>query len=41
MVMHPSPGHYSGTLVNALLHHCRLPAVQLSRHHGAAPPLSL
>lgn len=22
MVMHPSPGHYSGTMVNALLHHC-------------------
>ena len=29
MVMHPSPGHYSGTLVNALLHHCRLPALRL------------
>jgi len=23
MVVHPAPGHYSGTLVNALLHHCR------------------
>lgn len=23
MVVHPSPGHYSGTLVNALLWHCR------------------
>ncbi|MFB3924656.1 MAG: RluA family pseudouridine synthase [Syntrophales bacterium] len=23
MVTHPSPGHYSGTLVNALLHHCK------------------
>ena len=23
MVMHPAPGHYAGTLVNALLHHCR------------------
>ena len=22
MVMHPSPGHCSGTMVNALLHHC-------------------
>ncbi len=22
MVVHPAPGHYSGTLVNALLHHC-------------------
>lgn len=26
MVVHPAPGHYSGTLVNALLYHCgRLP----------------
>lgn len=23
LVVHPSPGHYSGTLVNALLHHCK------------------
>lgn len=23
MVVHPGPGNYSGTLVNALLHHCR------------------
>lgn len=23
MVVHPSPGHYSGTLVHALLHHCQ------------------
>jgi len=23
MVVHPSPGHNSGTLVNALLHHCK------------------
>ena len=23
MVVHPAPGHRSGTLVNALLHHCR------------------
>lgn len=22
LVMHPAPGHYSGTLVNAVLHHC-------------------
>lgn len=39
MVMHPSPGHYSGTLVNALLHHCQLPAMQL--RSDSAPPLSL
>lgn len=39
MVMHPSPGHYSGTLVNALLHHCQLPAMQLRA--DSAPPLSL
>lgn len=23
LVVHPAPGHYSGTLVNALLYHCR------------------
>ena len=23
MVVHPAPGHYSGTLVNGLLYHCR------------------
>lgn len=23
MVVHPAPGHYSGTVVNALLHHCK------------------
>ena len=22
MVVHPAPGHFTGTLVNALLHHC-------------------
>ncbi|BBN11548.1 23S rRNA pseudouridine1911/1915/1917 synthase [Marchantia polymorpha subsp. ruderalis] len=29
MVVHPAPGHSKGTLVNALLHHCGLPAMQL------------
>lgn len=37
--MHPSAGHHSGTLVNALLHHCGLPPMQLAG--GAAAPLSL
>ena len=23
MVVHPAPGHYTGTLVNALMHHCK------------------
>ena len=23
MVVHPAPGHFSGTLVNALMHHCK------------------
>lgn len=23
MVVHPAPGHYTGTLVNALMHHCQ------------------
>ena len=39
MVVHPSPGHYTGTLVNALLHHCHLPAMQLAI--GSPPPISL
>ncbi|GLI59833.1 hypothetical protein VaNZ11_001820 [Volvox africanus] len=29
MVVHVAPGHYTGTLVNALLHHCALPALNL------------
>lgn len=39
MVVHPAPGHAQGTLVNALLHHCNLPAMQLSPGH--APITSL
>ncbi len=35
MVVHPCPGHYSGTLVNALLHHC---AGSLSGINGVARP---
>lgn len=31
MVVHPSPGHYSGTLVNAILHHYSLPAISLEQ----------
>ena len=23
MVVHPAPGHYSGTIVNALMYHCK------------------
>lgn len=34
MVVHPAPGHFTGTLVNALLHHC--PAI--SGIGGAARP---
>lgn len=29
-MVHPSPGHYSGTLVNGLLHHCKLPSMEIS-----------
>lgn len=29
MVVHPSPGHPNGTLVNAVLNHCGLPALEL------------
>ena len=39
MVVHPAPGHTGGTLVNAVLHHCRLPAMRLVP--GQAPPASL
>jgi len=39
MVVHPSPGHYTGTLVNALLHHCRLPAMHVAL--GSPSQLSL
>lgn len=35
MVVHPAPGHYSGTLVNALLYHCR---DELSGINGASRP---
>ncbi|KAH7438303.1 hypothetical protein KP509_04G009400 [Ceratopteris richardii] len=27
MVTHPAPGNWNGTLVNALVHHCKLPTV--------------
>ncbi|EFJ19428.1 hypothetical protein SELMODRAFT_36043, partial [Selaginella moellendorffii] len=36
MVVHPAPGHYGGTLVNAILHHCGLPATP-SRFRGPRP----
>ena len=39
VVVHPSPGHETGTLVNAVLHHCRLPTMQLVP--GQLPPASL
>ncbi|BBF42442.1 ribosomal large subunit pseudouridine synthase D [Lachnospiraceae bacterium KM106-2] len=35
MVVHPAAGHYSGTLVNALLHHCK---GQLSGINGVMRP---
>ena len=35
MVVHPAPGHFSGTLVNALLHHCQN---SLSGINGVARP---
>lgn len=35
MVVHPAPGHYSGTLVNALLYHCQ---GQLSGINGVLRP---
>ena len=35
MVVHPAPGHYSGTLVNAVMYHCR---GQLSGINGMMRP---
>lgn len=35
MVVHPSPGHYEGTLVNALMYHCK---DQLSGINGVLRP---
>ena len=35
MVVHPAPGHYSGTLVHALLHHC---SGELSDMNGVIRP---
>ena len=35
MVVHPAPGHYSGTLVNALMYHC---GSQLSGINGVMRP---
>lgn len=35
MVVHPAPGHYSGTLVNALMYHCR---EELSGINGVMRP---
>lgn len=35
MVVHPAPGHYSGTLVNAILYHCQ---GNLSGINGVARP---
>ncbi|KAG0565136.1 hypothetical protein KC19_8G167600 [Ceratodon purpureus] len=39
MVVHPAPGHSGGTLVNALLHHCGLPAMKYSS--GSPPRIAL
>ena len=39
MVVHPAAGNYTGTLVNAVLHHCNLPAV--SAEAGTSTPASL
>ena len=34
LVVHPAPGHWSGTLVNALLHHFQRPGGSLSSVGG-------
>ena len=35
MVVHPAPGHYTGTLVNALMYHC---GKELSGINGVMRP---
>ncbi|WZN58960.1 RNA pseudouridine synthase [Chloropicon roscoffensis] len=30
LVVHPAPGNHGGTLVNAVLHHCNLPALRVA-----------
>jgi hypothetical protein len=40
MVVHPSPGHHQGTLVNAVLFHCGLPEISMPTV-GSASPASL
>ena len=37
-VVHPGPGNYSGTLVNALLHRFGMPAVRLEVGKGPEDP---
>ena len=37
MVVHPSPGHDRGTLVNALLHHCGLGSISAKDHPSGTP----
>ncbi|EFJ44032.1 RNA pseudouridine synthase mitochondrial precursor, partial [Volvox carteri f. nagariensis] len=39
MVVHVAPGHHHGTLVNALLHHCALPALDLDSSLDLDPDL--
>ncbi|GMH20644.1 hypothetical protein Nepgr_022485 [Nepenthes gracilis] len=36
MVVHPAPGNATGTLVNAILHHCSLPIVALANTEGTS-----
>src|SRR6185295_16432845 len=38
LVVHPAPGHWSGTLVNALLHHFQRPGGSLSAIGGRERP---
>lgn len=38
MVVHISTGHHSGTLVNALLHHCGLPGILIDQIASGRQP---
>ena len=35
LVVHPAPGNHSGTLVNAILHHCNLPGLCVGEEERA------
>lgn len=41
MVVHPSPGHWHGTLVNALMHKSKYPSFDLNVNASKLYPMTL